>query len=85
MIEGLPREVNTIFFITSVITFGFIYYLIMSKEQGKNPYKPMSGVLIVGAWILIQTVLSFSGFYHDFESFPPRFIFVLAPPVIGII
>ncbi|MDA0194335.1 MAG: hypothetical protein O2887_04610 [Bacteroidetes bacterium] len=86
MIEGLPREVNAIFIITSAITFGFIiYYLMQSKELWKDPHKPMSVILILGTWLLIQAVLSFSGFYHNFESSPPRFLFVLAPPIIGII
>ncbi len=41
-------------------------------------------VLAIAGWLVLQTGLGLSGFYTDFSSVPPRFLLMVAPPMILI-
>jgi hypothetical protein len=41
-------------------------------------------VVLVG-WAILQSVVSLTGFYQNWTAIPPRFIFLIAPPLILII
>jgi hypothetical protein len=76
MIESLPYYVPIVFILITIITV-----LRFFKAAGDS--RPT--IAILAAWLLIQGLLSFSGFYLDTSSFPPRFLLVLGPPLILII
>ncbi|MEQ9424694.1 MAG: hypothetical protein RJQ09_09775 [Cyclobacteriaceae bacterium] len=84
MIEGLPREVNAIFIITAFLTYGFVYFILISKQRDKPSITPMAVMMVLGAWIFLQVMLGISGFYLNFESAPPRMVFGVAPPLLAI-
>ena len=42
-------------------------------------------MLEIGSWLAIQAGLSMTGFYTITTSFPPRFIFLVLPPLLLII
>ena len=42
-------------------------------------------VTLLAIWMVLQAVLSLSGFYQNTEAFPPRFIFLLTPGILFIV
>jgi len=40
---------------------------------------------IMAGWIILQTIVSLSGFYLVSDTMPPRFVLLLGPPVLFII
>ena len=42
-------------------------------------------ILIVAAWIVLQSVLGLVGFYTNWSSLPPRFPFLIGPPIVAIL
>ena len=75
MMENIPIHINLIFIVITVSTFGTIFYL-TKKKQGVFNIK--IGIIIL-AWLSLQSFLSLSGFYLNFDLFPPRFMFVIMP------
>ncbi len=75
MIENLPNWINWLFLLTGVLTIGFFHY-----ANGKP--KKMTFLIII--WSLIQSFLSFTGFYEKTNLIPPRFLFVLIPIFITL-
>ncbi len=41
--------------------------------------------ILLIVWILLISALALTGFLGDFEAFPPRFVLVLFPPMIGLL
>lgn len=66
---------SLIFIVTLILT---IYFLFKSSHES---YRLL---WIVVFWIILQSILSISGFYLDSDAMPPRFIFFILPPVIFI-
>ena len=75
MLEALANYINIFFILTTLATV-----LIFYKASGG------SGVLLICIliWLVFQGVISFSGYYTDTDSLPPRFILAVAPPLILI-
>ncbi|MBL7690729.1 MAG: hypothetical protein JNM41_03985 [Flavipsychrobacter sp.] len=42
-------------------------------------------ILAIAGWLLLQTGVGLSGFYADFSGLPPRFLLMVAPPVLMIV
>ena len=76
MIENLPYLVNVLFLITAIFTIAFF------RIANKNS-KKATAILIIGS--AIQVLISFTGFYHNTEAFPPHFMLVLVPSTLIII
>ena len=75
MISNLPIYVNIVFILTTLLTV-FLFY----KAGGKS-----SSLGILALWILLQAVLSYTGFYTVTNTFPPRFIVMALPAILFII
>ena len=76
MIEHLPNWINLLFLATVGFTiFGFYY------ANGKR--KGLLLALII--WSVLQSVLSYTGFYQVNDTIPPRFTLVLLPPTLFIL
>src|SRR4051812_24361844 len=76
MIENLPVYIPVIFLITTFLTL-FIFY----KASANN----VLVLLIILAWMGIQSALSLRGFYLNTTSTPPHFIFLVLPPFLFMI
>ena len=76
MIENFPLSINALFLITAIFTIVFFRF---SNENSKKS----TAVLVIGS--IIQIIISFTGFYHNTEAFPPHFIFVLFPSTLIVI
>ena len=54
-----------------------------SQEKQKKIYR--SSLIVVALWIVIISLISLTGFFLDFSTFPPRMMIVLAIPFIIIL
>src|SRR6478735_7021183 len=66
-----------VLFILTTLSAIFIFY----KAAGST--KKVFG--IIAAWMLLQSLVSSTGFYANTHSLPPRLLLLLMPPVAGII
>ncbi len=74
--ENLPYYINIVFILTTFLTV-FLFY--------KANIKSYSSLIIINFWLILQTVLSLSGFYMVTDTLPPRIVFLGIPPLIIII
>jgi len=78
--ENLPIHIHLTFIVITLSTFGILFYFLKIK-QGIFNFKI---AIIVVAWLVLQTFLSFSGFYLNFDLKPPRFLFVIMPALVFV-
>lgn len=76
MIENLPLYISSGFILVTIITIVLFY-----KAASNN----ISVLIILVAWIGIQSAISLTGFYLNTISIPPRFIFLIGPPLLLIV
>lgn len=76
MIEQLPQWVNWLFSLTVITTIILFYF-----ANGK-PKQLTIGII---AWSILQSVLSYSGFYTKIDVLPPRFLLVLIPSLLCLL
>ena len=76
MISNLPFYINIVFILTTVLTV-FLFY--------KATQRSVTALVIIGLWILIQAILSFTGFYTVTDTIPPRFALLALPALLFII
>lgn len=74
--ENLPYYISLVFGFTTLLTV-FLFY----KAAGNS--KKL--LLIITGWMLLQTVISITGFYADTSSLPPRFLLLVMPPMVFIV
>src|SRR5215203_1920331 len=74
--ENLPIYINVAFVIITVLTVCFFY-------KATN-YSKLVMVIIV-AWLIIQTIISLTGFYTITKTTPPRFLLLVLPPLFIIV
>jgi hypothetical protein len=71
----LSVYVYLVFIAATIATVLFLY-----KASGKS--KAVLGVSLT--WLLIQGIVSYTGFYEKIDGFPPRFALLLLPPLVLI-
>ena len=76
MIANLPMYVNFVFILTTLLTV-FLFY------KAGSTSKISLGILVL--WLLLQAVLSYTGFYMITNTTPPRFLLLALPAVLFII
>lgn len=74
--ENLPVHVALIFAAATMLTAWFLFI-----ASGKS----VKLLTIVLAWLLIQAIISLTGFYTVTDSMPPRFLLLVGPPLVSII
>ncbi len=73
--NNFPAYISIIFTITVLLTIVLFY-------RAANFSKTV--LLIVLAWVTVQTIAGLSGFYINTDIFPPRLIFLAVPPLLFI-
>jgi hypothetical protein len=73
--ETLPVYISIFFIVTTFVTIYFFW-----KASGLK-----TAVFIISGWLLLQTIISLTGFYKITDTVPPRFTLVILPPVIFIL
>ena len=76
MLQGLPWHISAVFICTTLLTV-FLFFLAARRS--------VVTLAVVGGWALAQAILAYSGFYQLTGTVPPRFIVLIAPPLILII
>ena len=74
--ESLPTYISLVFVVTTILTVGLFY-------KATNNSKPTLVILL--AWLTIQTVIGLTGFYTVTNTIPPRFLLLILPPLVFII
>ena len=74
--ETLPVYVGILFGVTTLLTI-FLFYNATRNSK--------AAIRLIMAWLIIQTGISLTGFYTYTDTFPPRFPFLILPPVLLII
>lgn len=52
---------------------------------GKASFWNKKALTIIGIWLIIQSVLAYSGFYLNTDTIPPRIIFLVLPALLFIL
>lgn len=74
--ENLPLYIQVVFALTTFLTV-FLFY----RASGNSKLT----MIILLAWLIIQTVMGLSGFYLVTDTTPPRFLLLIGPPLLFII
>ena len=74
--ENLPSYVSLIFTLTTLLTVWIFY---------KAANKSTLTLAILLAWMVVQMPVGYSGFYTVTNTFPPRFMLLVMPPLLFIL
>lgn len=85
LMENIPPFVSITFIVTVLATFGFLYYAINTASSDKTNTTPTMAITLIIAWVFVVSLLTFNGFFRDFDSQPPRFLYLILPPLLVII
>lgn len=76
MSPGLPLYLPLIFILTTLLTVSIFYRA--SSRSNKT-------LLLILAWLILQGIVAYAGFYLDTYSLPPRFALLIGPPFLIIL
>jgi hypothetical protein len=79
MIEGLPDYVAWLFILTTIIT---ALIFVSAARKGNSRRSAVIVGSIFAFWLLSQAYVSWTGFYLDTQSLPPKMIFLVGPPLL---
>ena len=71
--ENLPFYLPIAFLLTTGLAIWFLY---RASQQSK------ALTLVIFIWLTIQSLLSLTHFYTNTQAMPPRFVFLILPPVL---
>lgn len=77
MNENIPLFVSVIFILTVMIALGLFW-----RTRSKSSFEVIA---ILAIWLTFQAILTLRGFYLDTDVMPPRFLLLVAPPMLFII
>jgi hypothetical protein len=78
--ENTPLWIDLLFILCTLFSV-WVFYLAAGYPK-PFPLAMRSGFT---AWAVVTTSLGRSGFYQDFEAFPPRMGFLIGPPLLTIL
>jgi hypothetical protein len=73
---NLPLYISIFFILTTFLTL-YLFYLASNRSQ-----RVMQVML---AWLVLQGIISYTGFYTNTGTLPPRFILLPLPALLGIL
>jgi hypothetical protein len=73
--DNIPVIVSVIFILTTLLT-GYLFYIAANKSDVV--------LFIIISWLILQGATGYSGFYINTQSVPPRFLFLVLPPLLLI-
>lgn len=74
--NNLPFYIYAVFGLTLFLAF-FLFY----KATGNS----RKFLIIASGWLILQSLISYSGFYLDEKTVPPRFALLVLPPLLLIV
>lgn len=73
---NFPTYVSLVFALTTILTVGIFY---------KATTYSKTTIIILLAWLVLQTFIGLSGFYTVTDTIPPRFLLLVLPPIVFIL
>jgi len=73
--DNIPVIVPVIFILTTLLT-AYLFYVAANKSDVV--------LFIMISWLILQGATGYSGFYINTQSVPPRFLFLVLPPLLLI-
>ena len=74
--EKLPLYIYVVFILTTFLTI-FLFF--------KATQKSIKSLIVLIAWLGLQSILAAKGFYTANTTLPPRFLLLVGPPLLFII
>lgn len=74
--DTLPLYISLVFGVTLLAAIALFY---------KAAHFSKTVLTVIILWIIVQSIVSFTGFYQSENTLPPRFALLLIPPLIVII
>lgn len=74
--EKLPLYIYVVFILTTFLTI-FLFF--------KATQKSIKSLIVLIAWLGLQSILAAKGFYAANTTLPPRFLLLVGPPLLFII
>lgn len=84
LMEATPTYIAGTFIALVLALIGFIYYAVNSAAPGKKNLTPTIALTLLFAWIFLICILTFNGFFSNYDS-PPRIVLFSCIAAIGII
>lgn len=82
MLKSLPLFISFLFILTTALTFLFFIAAVRRTNSHKAS---VSLAMILLGWLLLQAILGSKHFYTVTDTMPPRFILLVAPPLLSIL
>src|SRR5919108_3237768 len=74
--EKLPLYLHLVFGATTLLSV-FLFYKATNRSK--------ISLLIIGGWLLLQSIIGLSGFYTVSDIMPPGFLLLVLPPLMAIL
>lgn len=81
----IPFHVELVFILTTLVAFGFIFFGVKQAQTNPSDNNALITAVFMVVWLFVLTVLSLNGFFLDFETLPPLFLFVPLMPTLTVI
>jgi len=70
--ENLPVHISILFILTTFVCIAIFY---------KATQNPKTFLFIMSGWLILQGIVSLTGFYTNTKGLPPRFVLLIVPPL----
>ncbi|MCU0443200.1 MAG: hypothetical protein MUE96_12445 [Bacteroidia bacterium] len=71
--ELIPQYLTIVFILTTLLTIALF---------GKATKHVQITTWVIGIWLLFQAIVGYSGFYRVTNTFPPRLVLLVLPPLL---
>jgi hypothetical protein len=85
VIKELPVYIAIVFALTTIITLLLLIYAIKSATTASAKKKAMPVCIALLAWLVLQALPAFNGFFLNTSAMPPRFLLGVVPPIFIIV
>lgn len=85
MIKGLPVSIDLLFIVTVLTVFILFLRSLRKSRYNKNGIYTFAVGISIMFWLIFQSILGYKGFYHQTDTFIPRYILSFLPPFLIII
>ncbi|MBL0310860.1 MAG: hypothetical protein IPP77_14680 [Bacteroidetes bacterium] len=86
-----PLHLSALFI---MLVFGIAFFLFLTvytcgRRSNLSPEKEGANILrtlsIIFGWLVFVLIISLTGFLQDFQAVPPRILYIVLPPFIGVL
>ncbi len=83
--EDLPQYISITFIAVVLASLGFLFYALHRAVSNDKDFTPTMVITFIVVWLFILSTMTFSGFFEDFKSRPPRLFLIILPSLIAIL